>query len=303
MLLKRLLTLILASLIVVVGTALPAQAQCNKCYKLQVPIPGVNGVVSSSDGRRIVNVRIDQSWGTPTTNANIWNGINGCTGCTGPNALQLWNDVLSPYYFRLAQDPTQANHATDIVIRKGNPSNASIFAPVSTNDCAATVWANVAGSVREITLPPESVNWSAETIACIVAHEIGHGIGLVDVYNNACVSIMNQEKAGKGCTECQTKTVQQKDVDRANQQAADPTNNCTVGDTSGNIVPVPTPTPTIGNTGGGGCQSYFDTMLVYDDTGGSNCSYTYAVFTTYCNGQLDYFSIDLMYAENCAYVR
>src|SRR5438045_2595431 len=105
MLLKHLITLALAALIVMAGFDLPTQAQCNKCFLNRPGIPGVNGVVSSTDGRRIANVRIDASWGSPTTNANIWNGINGCDGCTSPNALKLWNDVESPYYFRLAQDP------------------------------------------------------------------------------------------------------------------------------------------------------------------------------------------------------
>jgi len=190
----------------------------------------------------------------------------------------------------LAQDPNQANSATDIVIRKGNPNSTTIFVPVSQNACASTMKDD--SGTWEITLPPEAANWSAETIGCFVAHEIGHTIGLVDVYNNACASIMNQGKPGKGCTECQIKTVQQKDVDRANQFAANPS-TCTVANpTLNKIVPVPPPTPFIGNSGGG-CHSYFDTVDVYDDLGGSNCRYTYAVFTTYCDGHLNNYSIDL----------
>ncbi|HEX3145177.1 MAG TPA: hypothetical protein VHQ64_14490 [Pyrinomonadaceae bacterium] len=297
MLFKRALTLILAVLVGGFGCNVAAQNPCNKCYKYQPPFPGVNG---ATNGRRNINVTIDPSWGA-TTNSNIWNGVNGCEGCTGPNAIKLWNDVSTPYYFRLSQDPTQANHATDILIRKGNPNlGNSIYQPVKSYACSALAWDANKVSVREIILPPEAANWSQERIACAVAHEMAHGIGLSDVYDPNCVSIMNQAK--NGCTECETNTIQPKDVDRVNQQAANP-NGCT--DTSGapsHQVDVPTPTPVINNNGGnGGCQSYFDTLEIYDDSGGGNCRYTYAVFTTYCGGYLNDYSIDLMYVENCNY--
>src|SRR5262245_28056133 len=81
-------------------TAYSQGTTCVDCIKRMSQLPG-HGAHSSTDPRRVINVRIDPTWGTSTTNANVWNAT---TGDVGNGALEMWNAVGSPYYFDLRQD-------------------------------------------------------------------------------------------------------------------------------------------------------------------------------------------------------
>ena len=69
-----------------------------RCYTDQTPYAG-HGPASSlpsnlcsncaGNNRRVVTMSIDASWGSPTTNANVWNGVM----C----AVSLWNDARDEY--------------------------------------------------------------------------------------------------------------------------------------------------------------------------------------------------------------
>ena len=168
---QRVISLVLFA--VVVAHCVSAQTQqqlCPGCYKDQVPFPGRYGVASSTDSRRLIKIKISSSWnidqngnGAGVTNPTIWNALNDQNAGSG---TALWNNArdgsnTTSVFFQLDQvaDP-------DIIIKLGdNPSGG----------CAST---DVNKIPYVITLPSSARNWSPEKIALIVAHELGHAIGL-----------------------------------------------------------------------------------------------------------------------------
>src|SRR6185369_10821371 len=77
-------------------TAYSQGTDCVDCDKQKSQLNG-HGAHSSTDPRRVINVKIDPTWGA-TTNANIWNAT---TGDVGNGALEMWNAQGSPYFFNL----------------------------------------------------------------------------------------------------------------------------------------------------------------------------------------------------------
>lgn len=227
----------LATITLVVLTVQSVSSQqtftgCPPCRKNMSVMDG-HGAASGSDSRRVINLRIDNSWGSQTP-ANIWNATcagsssPGCSNVTGSSAISMWNAVPTYYNFRLAQDNTQPSAATDIQITRDSSWDRS------KNGCSYTSqighWTPdplISGQQlfqvtrRVIHLPPGSENWSQAHLACVLAHEMGHAIGAGDVYAGCPASIMNQYDAGSkdcsvGCTKSQVAEI---DVRSVNQQA------------------------------------------------------------------------------------
>lgn len=197
------------------NTAYSQGTTCVDCNKRVSQLNG-HGARSTTDPRRVVNVRIDPTWGATTTNANIWNAT---TGDVGAGALEMWNAVGSPYYFDIRQDVPASQ--TDFLIVRDSSWN---FAE---NGCAMSVSPAVGSgrTTRVIHLPPQAANWNQDTLACILAHEIGHGIGLAGSFP-PCPSIMKEPpvrtEADCKCTE----SITPNDVAKANQFAENAEANC-----------------------------------------------------------------------------
>ena len=177
---------------------------CPGCWRNQSVMNG-HGAASSTDPRRVINVRIDGSWGSQTPQ-NVWNGVcagsqgSGCSNVPGPSAISMWDAVPTYYYLQLTQDQNQPNGTTDIRITR----DASWTHGTA---CASTALSGPyvpdpqeAGhqlkQVNDITihLPPGSENWSQSQLACVIGHEMGHAMGLVDVYGGCSASVMNQNQ-------------------------------------------------------------------------------------------------------------
>src|SRR5438876_9496108 len=205
-------------------------SQCPDCWR-NVSVMGGHGA-APGDPRRLINVRIDQTFGTQTA-ANVWNATcagsqsPGCSNVSGPSAIQMWNAVPTYYNLRLVQDPTQQDGATDIQITRDSTWDPK-------NGCAYTQrlgkWVpdpERPGSnlfqvtSRIIHLPPGSENWSQQQLACTLGHEFGHGLGIDHVFRGCPASIMNQNRSGgQGCSVgCPRTQVADVDVQAVNQQA------------------------------------------------------------------------------------
>jgi hypothetical protein len=221
---------------------------CPNCVT-NVPVMGGNGPRSNTDRRRIINLRIDETWGTNTP-ASVWNATcagqpgAGCSNATGPSAINMWNSVGTYYFFQLYQ-----SGSTDIQITRDttwNQNNGCSYTSTPIED--PQTGASPSTSLRVIHLPPGSENWSQQQLACVLAHEIGHAIGLPDVYNEpGCeASIMNQGNSNTCSQGCVRTQIGSSDVQAANQQA---------GDRAHCGVTVKTPTANF-NPGGGMTDPY-----------------------------------------------
>lgn len=201
-----------------------AMAQPPKCTECDKSIKQLNGhgAHSTSDPRRVINVQIGPSWGT-TTNANIFNGVcagsqsTNCGGASGPSAISLWNAVGSPYYFDLRQDAA-INDVDFLVVKDASwdydkQGCAVTSSPLTTSST----------NLRVVHLPPNAANWSQADLACILAHEIGHGVGLDGAFPG-CNSVMTEIPVRKD-SDCKCPgPISQRDVDRANLFTSNPQN-------------------------------------------------------------------------------
>lgn len=220
---------------------------CPNCVT-NVPVMSGHGARSSTDQRRVINLRIDETWGTNTP-ASIWNATcagqpgTGCSNATGPSATNMWNSVGTYYFFQLYQVDSGS---TDIQITRDSTwSQDKGCSYTATPIEDPQTGASPSTSLRVVHLPPGSENWSQEQLACILAHEIGHAIGLTDVYNEpGCeTSVMNQGNSNTCSQGCVRTQVGSSDVQAANQQA---------GDRAHCGVTVKTPTANMIPGGGGG---------------------------------------------------
>jgi len=198
----------------IISTALvlivSAQNHCPECYYNQPPITGSGGTVTESGlSRSVINVAFDSSWGT-TTNTTVWNAAFGCQGCSNTGATNLWNDQRDgttnpsdtngwPTHYKF--QPSAIN-AADVII-----DNTTI-----TGACAAT---DFSSRPIHIHLPSGVTNYSMADIQQIIAHELGHIVGLTD--SGSCSTVMNSASSQTSCT-ANTKTVQQADVGMSNLQ-------------------------------------------------------------------------------------
>jgi hypothetical protein len=230
-----------------------------KCYTNQVPYQG-HGPASnlpsslcsdcSGDQRRVIVVRIDSTWGNPTTNANVWNA----TQC----AVAAWNnaqDNSNPpnrtgYRFVIDQANETGVQTADITITQNN--NIPGFAA-----CDASLNAGNATRTNTIDLAPANGNlgggaFTDDDLCGRLQHEMGHLIGLAN--QSGCDSIM-QGTAPTG--QRPVNNISANDVVRVNTNFMNPSNcNSTTSQDNSKEPTEPTPTPTPEESCPGNCPSW-----------------------------------------------
>jgi hypothetical protein len=145
-----------------------AWSNCPECYGDQHPMDG-HGAAPDGSGRRLITVRIDPSWGTPT-NPSVWDAVNA--------AIAEWNNARDAfgnstgYYLELNQNLQNP----DIKIVQGDPGNG----------CAGTT---VQGPPYTTTLPSGFVGFSRDEQRGRIGHEISHPFGLSENLDPNCLTI------------------------------------------------------------------------------------------------------------------
>jgi hypothetical protein len=218
-----------------------------------------SGSGSGPNGTTLVQIYITSSWNIDAngnsiagTNSNIWNAVVGYhdANVNMNGATEMWNNATSNgnhinHYFQVNQ--SIFSH-TDIFIFRGNPEGGCADIKF---DSANGVWVmRVSDAVK---------NLSHDWIAAIIAHEIGHALGLTNSENEDCINSIMQGHLPGGC-EPIVKAINAQDVDAARKHATDRL-HCDV-QSQPTVIPNPEQTP---GGGGGGliCQ--------YDDTGCEDC--------------------------------
>jgi len=94
-----------------------------RCKDYQVPYQGHGPASSlptslcsncSGDNRRVIVVRIDSTWGSPTTNSNVWNAVNCAIGQWNSATDQYGNHT--GYYFVLDQGNVTGVSTADLTV-------------------------------------------------------------------------------------------------------------------------------------------------------------------------------------------
>lgn len=250
---KKLTRLFIATLVLGLSTGsyLSIFGDCPECNKNVRPMPG-SGAASDGSGRREITVRVGPNLESPpgsgNTNANVWNALQGCAQCSAPGALSQWNNARDQwnnstgYHLKLNQT-TGSPDITIVLV----PSNLLPPGSPAASGQARDAKGNFIPGKRIILLTNEILNWSQEDLAAVLAHEIGHLLGLADKYGTTgCATILNQGNRVNGRP--LTKRVQPNDVEMVNKQFNEATRHqCTHTRTTSMTFgagPTPTPTPT-----------------------------------------------------------
>jgi hypothetical protein len=214
------------------GVSLPLAAQlCPPCNTDVAPLPGGHG--SSSDGRRITNVYIDNAsapsgWGNPVPTA---------LSTAVQQALDMWNDTTDQFgnktcYFL---QTTTSLGANDIGIEP---------ATTASGGCGDNN-AQQGGRPETIHITRSLVTTYANNIGQLrglIGHEIGHSLGLAES-PSACAegsSIMTGYFAGSVCVQ-RSMYLQASDIAKSNQNCTNRAScDTTASGQESEVVPNPT---------------------------------------------------------------
>jgi hypothetical protein len=218
---------------------------CPKCFKNQNPLPGAHGSDVADDGspRRVLNIFIENSSVSPD-NWNSGGGLDPRIVSATQTAATRWNtaidDVSHPteryttnYFFEIKTDRYQADF---------------ILAKTFTGKCASIDTSSYPHVIRVRADLIDRLTTSQ--LAGLIAHELGHRIGLANAYDDPDCSlsstIMNGTIDENDC-EPLVERVHARDVFMSNRNA-DPNTiqqTCTATDT----------TTQNEDGSGGGCES------------------------------------------------
>lgn len=233
-----------------------------RCYYDQTPYQG-HGAASNlpanlcincaGDNRRVVIVRIDHTWGHPTTNVNVWDAV-ACAVSRWNNANDNENPPNTTGYHFVVDQNGQVGGA-DITITNQAPASGALAA---TNPAH-----NASSATRQNTIDLAPANgtlgggsFTAGDLCGRVAHEMGHLIGMRNT--QGCNTIMDGVNSN-GTRD--VNQVQPIDVQSVNRNFAGGT-NCNETAHSGNEACEPW-------HGQPGDDYYWDTSVcewVYDGT-------------------------------------
>jgi len=261
-------------LIIVIGTSTYSLGVCPECFKNVTPMAG-SGPASDGSGRREITVRFAGSFNIPPpgtgTDSRIWNAFAGCNGCP-QGANSQWNDMTDTGQpggnktgYHLAVNQTAQDPDVIVELVPSGTMGLGPDSPAASGQRKDAKGQPIPGK-RVIYVTSSILNWSAEDLAAVMAHELGHLLGLADKYGNTgCETIVNQGGASNGGRPL-TKAVQPGDIQMVNFQFNDATrNSCTRTRTttvtfSSGPTPTPTatPTPTPQESGSADCNDWID---------------------------------------------
>ena len=227
---------------ILLGASVPFFADCPECAKNIGVMPG-SGPAPDGSGRRKITVLLFSPSGS--TNTALWNAVNGCNGCATPGAIDQWNNTTDANqnktgYF-LQNDQNVSRNNADIVIVLVGPNQLKRGTDAGSGNQTDAAGRPIPGK-RVIALDPKVLNYPPERLAALLAHEIGHQLGLADDYSSkGCVTIVKQ------VTDKNHPRVQAADVAIVNKHMNN-RDTCTSNQlqpmpNGGDPTPTPTPTP------------------------------------------------------------
>src|SRR5215216_1683471 len=236
-------------LAILVGASVQFFADCPECSKTIGMMPG-SGPAPDGSGRRKITVLIHSSLNSSTgqTNTAVWNAVNGCSGCSTPGAIDQWNNTTDAntnttgYFLQNNQNLMSNPGDADIIIALAPPGVLK-----AGTDAGSGNIKDASGKInpgkRIILLDPKVVNYPPERLAALIAHEIGHHLGLADDYSKTgCVTIVkqvtdkNHPRVQAADIAIVNKHMNNRETCTSNQQAPMPN--------GGTPTPTPTATPT-----------------------------------------------------------
>ncbi|HYE16098.1 MAG TPA: hypothetical protein VD968_16790, partial [Pyrinomonadaceae bacterium] len=182
-----------------------AYADCPGCFENETPMAGHT---PTGGGRPYYAIYMDSS---ATANPVYSNALNA--------AMTQWNNApgtaagsQAPVSFR--QWSGNPNDPLPQIVLKIEPLGTNKKGEKICGRLTAQSYPSSPGTIINyvLTLPPEAATWTQDRIRDVIAHELGHALGVDDV-NQGCTSVMQQSSS-----DCKTSVhsgVERRDVDAA----------------------------------------------------------------------------------------